>query len=237
MNVLTRICSIAGASLALCAAPALAQPVEATPAHPLVELSARASGAVTNDLANAMVYAEHTAPTPQAAAAEVNQRLAAAFEAAKKHPAIKAQNADVSTFPVYNSSGSKLSGWRMRAGIALESSDMPALASLLGELQQTLSVGNLTLRPAPHTYDAAADATATEAIAAFQTRAKNVAAALGSDYRIKTLSIDYGSGPYIQPPFLRARALSAESSSVDMPVEAGASTITVTVSGSIELIK
>ena len=236
MNVLTRICA-AGLTLALCAAPALAQTPDIATTSPLVELSARATGTAANDLASATAYAEHTAATPQAAAAEVNQRLAAAFEAAKKHPAIKAQNADVSTYPVYNSAGSKVTGWRMRAGIALESSDTTALATLLGELQQTLSVGNLTLRPAPHTYDVAADAIATQAIAAFQARAKNVAAALSSDYRIKTLSLDYGSGPSIQPPFLRARAMSAESSPVDMPVEAGESAITVTVSGSIELIK
>ena len=234
MNVLTRICA-AGLTLALCVAPALAQP-DAASAHPLVELSARATGTATNDLASATAYAEHTAATPQAAAAEVNQRLAAAFEAAKKHPAIKAQNADVSTYPVYNSAGSKVTGWRMRAGIALESSDTAALATLLGELQQTLSIGNLTLRPAPQTYDAAADAIATQAIAAFQARAKNVAAALGSDYRIKTLALDYGSGPGIEPPFLRARAMSAESGTA-MPVEAGESAITVTVSGAIELIK
>lgn len=73
-----------------------------------------------------------------------------------------------------------------------------------------------------------------EAIAAFRARAKLVADALGKPYRIKHLSL--GGQQYRPPvPMMRAAPMAAMEAA-PMPMEAGESQVTATVSGQIELV-
>ena len=72
-----------------------------------------------------------------------------------------------------------------------------------------------------------------EAIAAFKVRVGVVAETLGKSYRIKQLNINTGNR-FVQPVFRSAaRPLAAEAA--PMPVEAGESQVTASVSGQIEL--
>jgi predicted secreted protein len=120
----------------------------------------------------------------------------------------------------------------MRSELVLESPDTAALSEFLGKLQLSLGVSNLTLQPSAETRKKVEDQAVIDAITAFKARAKVVAEALGKTYSIKQLTVNT-SGRIAQPIYRAAKAMSAEAAS--MPMEAGESQVSATVSGQIEL--
>ncbi len=208
-------------------------PATGTPARPTVELSAEANRPAPNDLATATAYVESSDANPARLAERVNETMAAALAEARRYPSVKARTTGLHTWPVYGKEGRRIEGWRTRSEIQLESRDLEALSELLGKLQATLAVGQLTLQPAPETRKSVADLAATDAIRAFEARAKTIAGTLDKRYRIRHLAVAYGgtSGPI--RPMMRASAV-AEAAAP--PMEAGESEVSVTVHGTIELI-
>lgn len=201
--------------------------------RPTVDLSAEASRRAPNDLAFAVAYVEESAPDPARLAKRVNEQVAAALSEAKRYPDVSTQTSGVHTYPVYGKDGRRIEGWRMRSEIQLESRNLAALSELLGRLQGRLAVSRLNIRPASETERATADKAATDAIHAFEARAKTLATTLGKHYRIRHLSVNYGRGGPVQP-MMRAMSLAEDTAAV--PIEAGDSEVTVTVTGTIELI-
>lgn len=198
-----------------------------------IDLSAEAGRPAANDLARATVFAEATSASPGESAKKVNALVAEAAGTAKAYSRVKVQTAATHTYPVY-AKGGKIEAWRMRSEIALESTDTAALSELLGKLQANLGVSGVTLSPSPETRKKAESEATLEAITAFKARAKLVADALGKPYRIKHLAI--GGQQYRPPvPMLRAAPMAAMESA-SMPIEAGESLITTSISGQIELL-
>lgn len=198
-----------------------------------IDLSAEASRPAANDLARATVFAEVTSPAPRESAKRVNALIADGLTLVKSQARVKAQSGRTHTYPVY-AKGGKIEAWRMRSEIALESADSAALSELLGKLQATLGVAGITLAPSPETRRKAEDEALLDAIAAFKARAKLAADALGKPYRIRQMTL--GSQDYRPPmPVMRAAPMAAMEAA-PMPVEAGESQISATVSGQIELL-
>ena len=121
----------------------------------------------------------------------------------------------------------------MRSEFSLESGDTAALSELLGKLQGTLGVSNIQMQPSPETRKKIENEVMIDAITAFKARAKIISESFGKPYRIKQISVNT-SGRFAQPMY-RAAAKSMMAEAAPMPVEAGESTITATVSGQIEL--
>ncbi|KAA3655323.1 MAG: DUF541 domain-containing protein [Proteobacteria bacterium] len=205
---------------------------------PTIELSAQGTAIAANDLARADAYFEASANEPAAVARAVNQAIAAALAIAKPYTTVSVKTGSTSTWPIYSTPSSSgrnnqtITGWRMRSHLALESTDIAALSRLIGELQSTLAIGSLQLMPAPTTLRAANDAATREALKAFEARAQLVTETLGRKYRLKALSINEQGGPM---PMFRGAAM-AEMAVKAAPVEAGDSTVSVHVNGTIELI-
>ncbi|WP_263772711.1 SIMPL domain-containing protein [Propionivibrio soli] len=207
------------------AAPVVAEPT-------IVELAAEASRPAANDLVRAVVSAEAAGVTPGELAAQVNSQIANALRIANGYASVKTQSGGTNTYPVYAKNG-KIESWRMRSQLALESRDTGALSELLGKLQATLGVSNLVMEPSPETRKKAEDAAMLDALAAFRERANVLASALGKPYRIKQISVNT-DGRIVQPMF-RAAPKTMASEIAPMPVEAGESQISVSVSGQVEL--
>lgn len=196
-----------------------------------IDLSVDASRSANNDLARSTVFAESHGSNPGEVARQVNGQIAEAIKLAKSYPAIKTQSGNTSTYPTYGKT-SKIEGWQMRSEITLESSDSTALSELLGKLQSnSLGVSGISFLPTAETRKKAESAALLDAIAAFKARAKQIADALGSGFRIKHLSLGGGSRP--NAPLMRSTAFAAEAAA--MPVENGESQVNVSVSGQIEL--
>ena len=216
--------------LAALLAATLALPTWAAPL--IVELSAEASRPAANDQLRATLFAEASGATPGELSAQVNRLIGDALKTAKAYPAVKTQSGTTATYPVY-AKGGKIEAWKMRTELALESGDSAALSELLGKLQASLGVASLTLQPSAETRKQVESAAMIDAIVAFKARAKTIADALGMAYRIKQLAVSTSGRN--GAPLLRANARALAADAAPMPVEAGESQVSATVSGQIEL--
>jgi predicted secreted protein len=198
----------------------------------LIDLAAEASRPAANDLIRATLFAEASGKTPGRLSQEVNVLIADALKTAKTYTGVKIQSGGASTYPVYAKDG-KIEAWRMRSQLVLESRDSEAISELLGKLQSTLGLASLVLQPAPETRKQVENEAMLDAIAAFKARAKVIADALGKPYRIKQLAVHTNANN--PQPLLRAAPSAMLASSAAMPVEAGESQVSASVTGQIEL--
>ena len=134
-----RALALLSAAALLAVAPLHAADPAAPAQAATIELSAEASQAAANDLVTAVLYAERNGPNPAAVAREVNRDIAAALEIARARADIKVQSGNTSTWPVYAQDGKgRITAWRMRSEIQLESRNPAAMSELVGELQASL---------------------------------------------------------------------------------------------------
>lgn len=202
------------------------------PKGTLIDLSAEASRPAPNDMGRSTVYVEASGNNPAELARQVNGTITKALETAKAFEKVKTRSGNTSTSPHYNKDG-RISGWRIRSELLLESRDMMALSELLGKAQESgLTIGQIILLPSPETRKKAEGESMIEAIAAFQEKAKAVATALNKPYRIMRMSISSANPPLM--PVMRASRMAAMEAA-PAPIEAGESMVSVTVSGQIEL--
>ena len=200
-----------------------------------IELSAEASRSAANDLARATVFAEATGSTPGELAKRINNLISDSLKTAKTYGTVKTQSGGTHTYPVY-AKGGKIESWRMRSDLTLESTDTGALSELLGKLQVSLGVANVSMIPAPETRKKAENDATVDAIAAFKSRAKLIADTLGKPYRIKQLSVS-SNGRAPAMPMMRAAAAFSSADAAPMPMEGCETQITTNISGQIELVE
>ena len=196
-----------------------------------VDLSAEASRPAANDLVRASLYSEASGANPGDLGRRVNGEIAEALKVVKAHGEVTGKTGNVHTYPVYGK-GRGIESWRMRSEILLESRNTAAISELIGKLQGRLALGGVTVLPADATRRQAEDEATRDAIAAFHSRARVIADALGKPYRIKHLNVGQSS-PVM--PMLRAKTMAMAVADAPLPLEAGESQVTVSVGGQIEL--
>lgn len=203
--------------------------------YPTVDLSTDAEQIAPNDQASATAYIDMIAEQPAEVARKVNAVLAQAIALSKQYATVKVKNGSTATNPQYDSKGRKITGWQMHSELLLESKDIPALAELIGKLQTSMAVSQLTLQAATDTRKKAAEQAQEAAIEAFKDKAKRIAKQLGSSYRVVHLNVSSGNQVRGYPMVMAMRAKVAEDAA-PMPVEAGDTTVTINVSGQIEIL-
>jgi len=229
--ILRALLAVAGLYAATAFAQARPEPV----LYNQVELQAEVSREVQNDLMNATMYAEASDPSAPKVSDQLNRRTAEALKAAGDFRTVRARSGYAQTYPVYDRSN-KLTGWRGRSEIRLESRDVPAMAALIGKLQSTMLVGGISFSISPEARRQTESELIADAVAAFRARADVAAKALGGkSYRIRR--IDLNTGGFMPGPRPMAAArLGPQAADVAPPVfEAGTSTVNVTASGSVEV--
>jgi predicted secreted protein len=201
-----------------------------------VELNAEVTREVANDLMRASLYAEASDASAAVVADRLNRLTAEALAAAKGVAAVKASSGSANTYPVYDRA-QKITGWRGRADVRLESKDTKAMASLIAKLQASLQLSGVSFAVSPEARRKVEDELMVEAVAAFRSRAEIATKALGGKgYRIRRVGLNAGfsSGPVPRPAMLRAAPMA--SSEVSTPVfEAGTSKVTVQAGGVVEV--
>ena len=212
--------------------PSLGFSAEETHGYDQITLTTTTETQVPRDILIAHLYARSEGPGLEAGTTEVNRQISAALEVARKTSEVSVQTQEYQTEPSYQNQ--KPSGWVVQQWIRLESRQPERLARLLGELQKTLKLSGIDYAVAPETRKSSEDRLISEGLKAFQNRAERVTHDLGrSRYRI--VKIDVGSNP---PPYRNGRpmlrAMAAEASPAPS-IEAGETTLTVTIQGTIEL--
>lgn len=223
---------------ALCVAGVLALLPPAShaegPTPTTVSLSAEGQDEADNDLAVAGMFAEASDPQAGELARRVNATIATALAKTKKFPDVKVRTGSTQTFPIYGKNGRSIEAWRMRSDLRLESRNLAALAELVALLQKDLALADVSLQPAPETRKLAQERATRGAIDAFQSRAAMIAQTLGKSYRLRHL--DVGTQGSYPPPRPMARLAMADAAAPPIPMEAGTTTLSTTVSGTIELV-
>lgn len=224
--------ALAAYATVVCVTPAIAH--EPTPVYDRINFQVSATKEVENDTLVAVMYHERSGQQPTSLADDVNKTIAWAVELAKKNSAIKVQTLNYRQEPLYKNQ--TVTGWRVRQSIRLESTDAAALSTLIGELQQRLSIASLHYTVSLDVRRDVEDLLIVQALDRFKHRGKLISDELGRpDYRLVSIDINT-SGASPKPMRMRSVSAMSESSSVAPPtLEAGVQTITVQVSGSIEL--
>ncbi len=227
----TKICLALSASLLALAAAAQETP----PVYDRVDLNVSAEREVENDVMVAVVYAEVEANTQARAADDVNQAIRFAADRARATAGIEQQTLRYTTRPIY-ANDRRIVGWVARQSLRLESMDAEALSTLLGELQTRVAIESLSSTLSKAARDAVEDAVIAEAISQFRRRAGQIAAQFDRDsYRLVHLSVG-GYAIFAQEAQLRRDNFASAVADVAAPtIEAGLQTVSVTVSGTIEL--
>lgn len=195
-----------------------------------VDLSVSAQMDVDNDLIVAVVYAEVQDERQAEAASQVNEALRWAAREAERVRDVRAQTLQYTSFPVYNNR--RVVAWRARQSLRLESRDAQRLSQLLGTLQERVAIESVNYNVSKDARDAADDGLIAEALAQFDRRAALVANELGrSGYRIVRLNIGTSGNVPGPVPYRLAEAAVAAAPAL----EAGVQTVSVSVSGTIEL--
>ncbi|MCU0896272.1 MAG: SIMPL domain-containing protein [Burkholderiales bacterium] len=201
-----------------------------------VDLQAEATREVQNDTVHANLYVELTDANPAALAGQLNRVTAEALKTAAEFKTVQARSGSSTTFPVYDRN-QKLTGWRGRADIRLESKDFPAAAQLIGKLQSSLQLAQVTFAVSPELRRKTENELIVDAVAAFRNRAEVAARALGGkSYRIRRVSLNtQGAFPQPRPYMGRVAAASAADAAPPPPLEGGTAVVTVGAAGTVEV--
>ena len=199
-----------------------------------INFQVSAIGEVENDTLVVIMYSERSGQTPSTLADEVNRNISWAVGRAKKISAIKVQTLNYRQDPLYKNQ--TISGWKVRQSIRLETTEVASLSTLVGELQGRLAVASLRYTVSMMRHRKVEQGLIAEALKQFRVRGEQITAELGrTGYRIVNMDVvTLGRSP--TPDRMRATTMMADSSGGAPPtIEPGVQTVSVQVSGTIEL--
>ncbi len=223
--------------LALLAAPILASAQVAAPPENVLGLSASATVEVVQDELVVVTQLSREGADAVKVQAQLKAALEAALAEARRatQPGVQVSTGSFNVSPRLNRDG-RIAGWVGTAELVVEGSDTARVAQLAGRLPGT-TVRSAGFRLSRSAQEQAERAAQGQAVAAFRSRAAELAKAFGfAGYALREVSVSGGEAPGPQPRF-RALAAAAAPAGADapLPVEAGRSSVAVTVSGSVQL--
>jgi predicted secreted protein len=218
-------------------ATAVAQTVIANPQPSgVLSLSAQASAQVPQDVVTITLFYEQEAADPSSLTTTLNQRAEAALREAKGVDGVTAKSGAFSVYPSTDRDG-KISAWRGRTEVVLESHDFAAASKLAGKMSSSMQVGNVTFSLSPEAQRAAAQKLSTQAIDSFRKQAQAASQAFGyGSFTIREVNVGQSGAAPRPVMMMQARGMSADAKmAAPMALEAGTTTVTVDVSGSVQM--
>lgn len=215
--------------------PTQAQPVAAP--QNVVQLSASGSVEVPQDLLAITLSTTREGADATAVQTQLKTALDAALSEARKQAApgqMDVRTGPFSLYPRYGRDG-KITNWVGSAELVLEGRDFTRIAATGGRIQ-SLTVSQTRFSLSREQRERVEGDAQTLAIDRFKARAGEIARSFGfTGFSLREVSVNSNDqGPMPRP---RLMAMDARSAAPDapVPVEAGRSTVSVIVSGSIQL--
>lgn len=203
----------------------------------VLSLSAQASAEVPQDVVDITLFYEQEAKDAASLTDALNRRTAAALKQAKGVTGVSAHTGAFAIYPSTDRDG-RISAWRGRTEVVLESRDFATASALAGQLNSTMQVGGVEFSLSPEAQRAAAEKLTGEAIASFRRQAESAAHAFGyGGYTIRDVNIGREAPPR---PFMAMRTMAAAAPAAEMqsvPIEAGKARVSVSVSGSVQMTR
>jgi predicted secreted protein len=228
---------LAACVLGLAAAAAGAQTVPYPPPQNVLQLEARGTVEVQQDLLVMNLSTTREGADPALVQSQLKTALDAALTEARKNAQpgqMDVRTGNFALYPRHNRDG-KISGWQGTAELVLEGRDFPRITQTAGRIQ-TLTLGGVSFGLSREQRAKVEGEAQAQAIERFKARAAELAKGFGfGGYTLREVAVN-ASEPGFQPR-PRMMAMEAKSAMADaaVPVEAGKATVTVTVSGSVQL--
>lgn len=225
------------AALSVLTLAAAAQAAEAP--RERLSLSASATAEVTRDVLGVSFSTTRDGSEPTTVQAALKQALDAALAEARKvaKPGqVDVQTGGFSLYPRHDPKTGKINGWQGSAELQVEGRDTAAIAQLTGRIS-TLSIARVGYSLSREAREKAeADITA-QAIGRYRAKAADYAKQFGyGGYVVGEINIS--SDEVSQPrPMMAMRMVKAEAADAGLPTEAGKASVTVNVSGSVQLTR
>lgn len=216
---------------AVCAADEPQPPAAAT----IVHLSERAERQVPRDELVLLLRVEATAKTARDAQAEINRRMPAALDEAKKVAAVKAETPAMNVYEVREPK--KPPSWQATETLQLRSKDFAAALALLGKLEeQGLLVSSLSFEVSRDALKGIDDALTAEALKRLRARAEAIAADMGLVVdHVRTVSVGDAGEPGPRP--YERYAIARNRTPMQTPAaEAGEAAVSVAVNAEVWLM-
>lgn len=234
MSRIPQLCVLVALTTSL-ASPQLLAAEEAR--YNQVALRAEVSQEVPHDLMQVILFSEAQHQDPAQLSRQISEKLNAATERARAVDKVKVSTGNRHSYAIQDKDGEKITGWRERGEIRLESQDFAALSKLTGELLDTLSMGSMSFAISPKTRSQSEDELMRLAIDAFKARADLATEALGGKgYRLVSLNLDGGGYQPVMMVRQQREAMSSMMMKDAAPeVEAGTSQVSLNANGVIEV--
>ena len=229
---------IAAAGLWLCAAGALAQTSPGPQPQNVLQLSAMGTVEVQQDLLTLSLTTTREGAEAAAVQSQLKTALDAALTEAKKAALpgqLDVRTGNFTLYPRYARDG-KISGWIGSAELVLEGRDFPRITATAGRIQ-TMTMGGVGFGLSREQRARVEGEAQAMAIERFKAKATELAKGFGfSGYTLREVAVNSNDMGYPRPPRAMAMELKAgQAADASVPVEAGKSSVVVTVSGSVQL--
>lgn len=223
--------------LVLALAAPLARAADAPPPQGVVSLASSASVDVTKDVLSVTFNTTREGADAAAVQLQLKQALDAALAEARKvvrSGQLEVQTGNFSLAPRYTNKGA-MNGWQGSTELIVEGRDMQAIAQLSGRIT-TLTISRVGYNLSRELREKVEGEVAAQAIARYRAKAADYARQFGyTGYTIREVNVGTSESPPFRPvAMMQARALAAGSDEA-LPVEPGKGTVTVSVSGTVQM--
>lgn len=235
MNIATKL--IAACALLVGAGGVFAQQIVYPPLQNVVQLAANGTVEVQQDLLSISMNTTRDGADAAVVQSQLKTAIDAALAEARK--VAQAGQLDVRTgnfslYPRYGRDGKSI-GWQGSAELILEGRDFARISSTAGKIQ-TLTVGSVSFglsREQRTKVEADAQGIAIER---FKARATEIARGFGfGGYTLREVNVSANDQGFVPRPRVMAMEAKTAMADTSVPVEAGKTSVVVTVSGSVQL--
>ncbi len=196
-----------------------------------VNLDARATMEVDNDVMRASLFVELEDTDPARLADRVNRASGDGLKLAGSFTRLRAKTSGYTSYPVTDKN--KIVRWRSRAEISLEGEDFRLMAEAIGKLQSGMQLGAVDFSVSPAARAKAEDSLTRTAIAEFLRKSDMVTKGFkGAGFSVLEANVS-SEGGYAPPrPMVMMKSIS-DSAPATPSMEGGTSRITMVVNGAI----
>jgi predicted secreted protein len=227
---------LAAAIVSICSLGATAQMMP--PPQNVLQLTASGTVEVQQDLLSLTLTTTREGPDAATVQNQLKASLDAALTEAKKAALpgqLDVRTGNFSLYPRYTRD-QKISGWSGTAELVLEGRDFPRITSTAGRIQtMTMTMGGVGFGLSREQRAKVEGEAQAMAIERFKAKATELARGFGfAGYTLREVSVNSNDQGYPRPRMMAMEMKAAQADS-PVPVEAGKSSVVVTVSGSVQL--
>ncbi len=220
-------------------APSVNSSAPAQSLRDVLSIDATVTASVQPDTAVVVLAVDKAGAEPSTLTNDVNQIISRALNEAKNTAGVRATTGSFNTSPRYDQKGLR-NGWQVRAEIILKAREFGVLGTLAGKLAREMQIASNGFEISADLRSKEEAALIERGIATFRAKALTASKAFGnSGYTVREVSVgQIGGGAPIQKTMMMARgAVSDAGDAAPMQIEPGARELSLTVSGSVQMVR